>query len=75
MQCEFFQYTVFRHAKFSHGDSNLSSRQFLQLPQWPFKTTLAIKVVKIDLKIIISLPSSISLKQTAAKSGSILFNI
>jgi hypothetical protein len=34
------------------------------LPYQPLKMTLAIKVVKIDSKIIISLPQSKSVKQT-----------
>ncbi len=36
----------------------LSSRQFSILPQQPQNMTLAVKVVKIDWKIIISLPQS-----------------
>jgi hypothetical protein len=46
----------FRQAKFAHGGSILSSSQFLLLHQQPLKMTLAIKVVKIDLKIIIWQP-------------------
>jgi hypothetical protein len=46
----------FRKAKFAHGDSILSSSQFLLLPQLPQKMELASKVVKVDLKIIASLP-------------------
>ncbi len=38
--------------------------QFLLLPQWPLKMTLAINVVKIDSKIIISLLWSNSSKLT-----------
>jgi hypothetical protein len=55
----------FRKAKSANGGSILSSSQFLQLPQWPLKMTLAIKVVKVDSKIIISIRFSfISVKQT-----------
>ncbi len=35
----------FRQAKFADGGSILTSSQFLQLPQLPLKTTIAIKVV------------------------------
>jgi hypothetical protein len=44
----------FRQAAFAYGDSILI--QYLVLAQRPLKTTLAIKVVKIDSKIIILLP-------------------
>ncbi len=46
----------FRQSKFAYGDSILSMSQLLLLPQQPLKATLAIKVVKIDSKVIISLP-------------------
>jgi hypothetical protein len=55
----------FRQAKFSYGGSILSLSQCLLLPQLPLKTKLAIKEVKIDSKIIISLTCSKSAKQTA----------
>jgi hypothetical protein len=45
----------FRQAKFANGGLILSSSQFLLLPQLPQKKKLALKVVKIDLKIILSL--------------------
>jgi hypothetical protein len=46
----------FRKAKFAYGGLILSSSQFLLLPQLPLKMELASKVVKVDLKIIVSLP-------------------
>ncbi len=46
----------FRKAKFAYGGSILSSSQFLLLPQLPQKMELASKVVKVDSKIIVSLP-------------------
>jgi hypothetical protein len=46
----------FSKAKSAKGDSILSSNQFLILPQLPQKIKLASKVVKVDSKIIISLP-------------------
>jgi hypothetical protein len=46
----------FSKAKFDNGGSILSSSQFLILPQLPQKIKLASKVVKVDSKIIISLP-------------------
>jgi hypothetical protein len=52
-------YSVFQEfskAKSANGGSILSSSQFLILPQLPQKIKLASKVVKIDSKIIISLP-------------------
>ncbi len=55
----FLPYSVFHRfgqAKFAHGGSILSSGQFLLLPERPLETTLAIKVFKIDSKIIILLP-------------------
>ncbi len=44
-------------AKFAYGGSILSFSLF-SLPQSHLKTTLALKVFKIDSKIIISLPWS-----------------
>ncbi len=44
----------FRQAKFAYGGLLLSPSQYLLLPKQPLKTMLTIKVVKIDLKIIIS---------------------
>jgi hypothetical protein len=41
----------FGQAKFPDGGSFLGSSQFLLLPQLPLKTTLGLKVVKIDSKI------------------------
>jgi hypothetical protein len=58
----------FRQAKFAHGGLILSSSQFLLLPQQPLNITLAVKVVKIDFKIIISLPKSKPAKQTVEKN-------
>jgi hypothetical protein len=46
----------FSKAKSANGGSILSSSQFLILPQLPQKIKLASKVVKVDSKIIISLP-------------------
>ncbi len=46
----------FRQDKFAYSGSILSSSQFLLLPQLPQKMELASKVVKVDSKIIISLP-------------------
>jgi hypothetical protein len=46
----------FRQAKSANGGSILSSSHFLVLPQLPQKMELASKVVKVDSKIIISLP-------------------
>jgi len=45
----------FGQAKFAYGGSILGSNQFTLLPQLPLKTVQVLKVVKIDLKIIISL--------------------
>jgi len=42
-------------AKFAYGGLSLGSNQFRQLSQVPLKSTLNLKVVKIDSKIIISL--------------------
>ncbi len=52
-------YSVFQgfsKAKFANGDSILSSSQFSILPQLAQKMKLASKVVKVDSKIIISIP-------------------
>jgi hypothetical protein len=57
----------FRQAKFSYRCWILSSSQFLLLPQGLLKTTLTIKVVKIDSKIILIYWSK-SVKQIAVKS-------
>jgi hypothetical protein len=46
----------FRQAKSANGGSILSSSQFLILPQLPQKKKLDLKVVKVDSKIVISLP-------------------
>ncbi len=46
----------FREAKSADGGSILSLSQFSILPQLPQKMRLASKVVKVDSKIIISLP-------------------
>ncbi len=46
----------FRQAKSANGGSILSSNQFLILPQLHQKMMLTSKVVKVDSKIIISLP-------------------
>ncbi len=46
----------FRQAKSANGGLILSSSQFLILSQLPQKMKLASKVVKVDSKIIISLP-------------------
>ncbi len=48
----------FRQANFPNGGFILTSSRFLLLPHQPQKMKLASKVVKIDLKIIISLPQS-----------------
>jgi hypothetical protein len=53
------KYSVFQgfsKAKSANGGLILSSSQFLILPQLPQKIRLASKVVKVDSKIIISLP-------------------
>jgi len=47
---------TFGQAKFAYGRSVLGSSQFTLLPQIPLKMMLDLKVVKIDSKIIISLP-------------------
>ncbi len=52
-------YSVFQgfsKAKSVNGGSILSLSQFLKLPKLPQKIKLASKVVKVDSKIIISLP-------------------
>jgi hypothetical protein len=46
----------FRQDKSAYGGSILSSSKFLILPQLPQKMKLTSKVVKVDSKIIISLP-------------------
>ncbi len=46
----------FNKAKSANGGSNLRWSQFFILPQLPQKIKLASKVVKVDSKIIISLP-------------------
>jgi hypothetical protein len=54
-----WSYSVFQgfsKAKSANGGLILSSSQFLILPQLPQKIKLASKVVKVDSKIIISLP-------------------
>ncbi len=56
----------FRRTRFAYGDSILSSSQFLLLTQQPLKMTHAKKVVKIGLKVIISLPWFKMAKQTVA---------
>ena len=51
-------YSVFQgfsKAKSANGGSILSSSQFLLLPQLPKKMELALKVVKVDSKIIVSI--------------------
>jgi hypothetical protein len=56
---DFERYSVFqgfRQAKSANGGSILSLSQFLILPQLPQKMKLAAKVVKVDSKIINSLP-------------------
>jgi len=45
----------FGQAVFADGGSILGSTQLTPLPHLPLKTTLNLKVVKIDSKIIISL--------------------
>jgi hypothetical protein len=47
----------FGKAKSANGGSILSSSQFFIMPQLPQKIKLALKVVKVDSKIIISLPN------------------
>jgi hypothetical protein len=46
----------FGQAKFAYGGLVLGLSQFSQLPQLLLKTTLDLKVVKTDLKIINLLP-------------------
>jgi hypothetical protein len=55
MKC-YIVFHRFRKAKFAYSGSVLSSSQFSILPQLPQKMKLASKVVKIDPKIIVSLP-------------------
>jgi len=45
----------FGQPKFAYGGLIFGWNQFALLPQLPLKTTLDLKVVKIDSKIIISL--------------------
>ncbi len=62
-------YSVFHRfgqAKCAHSGSFLSASQFLLLPQLPQKMKLASKVVKTDLKIIISLHYSILHKKVSS---------
>jgi hypothetical protein len=54
----------FMQAKSTYGGSILSSSHISLQPQLTLKTTLAIKVVKIEWKIIISLPWSKLVKHT-----------
>ncbi len=64
--CVMLWYSVFqgfRQAKSANGGSILTLCQFLILPQLPQKMKLASKVVKVDSKIIISLPK-ISIPET-----------
>ncbi len=58
---------------FVFGGLILRSSQFLLLPQQHLKMTLAIKVVKIDPKIIISIPQSKLVKQTVWSSKCMCF--
>ncbi len=58
-QTGFMLYSAFQgfsKAKSANGGSILSSNQFLILPQLPQKIKLASKVVKVDSKIVISIP-------------------
>jgi hypothetical protein len=58
--CFCHSYSVFQgfsYAKFAYGGSILSSSQFLILPQLPQNMKLTSKVVKIDPKIIVLLPT------------------
>ncbi len=64
MYLEINVFDQLRQDKFAYGDSILSSSNFLLLPKQPLKTMFAIKVDKIDSKIIISVPLSKSVKQT-----------
>jgi hypothetical protein len=52
-------YSVFQGS--ANGGLILSSSYFLILPQLPQKMKLTLKVVKVDSKIIISLPKSLKL--------------
>ncbi len=57
---DLLSYSVFQGfslAKFAYSGSILSSSQFLIEPQLPQKMKLTSKVVKIDPKIIVSLPT------------------
>ncbi len=55
-----------------HSVLILSSSQFLLMPQQPLKLTLAIKLVNIDSKIIISLPWSKSVNQIVSTTATTL---
>ncbi len=62
----------FRQAKFAYGGLILSSSQFLQLPQLPQKMELASKVVKVDSKIIVSLPEILIRETHCTSSQSVI---
>jgi hypothetical protein len=62
--CTYSVFQEFSKAKSANGGLILSSSQFLILPQLPQKIKLASKVVKVDSKIIISLPKIKSQKLT-----------
>jgi hypothetical protein len=53
----------FRQAKFDYGGLVLSLSQYLLLPQLPQKVELTSKVVKVDSKVIVSLPE-IQIRET-----------
>ncbi len=53
----------FRQAKFAYDGSIFRSSQYSMLTQRPLKVTLALKVVKIDSKIIIQIPGFKLVKQ------------
>jgi hypothetical protein len=55
-ECYYSVFQGFSKAKSANGGSILSSSQFLILPQLSQKIKLASKVVKVDSKIVISLP-------------------
>ena len=54
----------FGQAKFAYGSQVSGSSQFRLLPQLPEKTKLALKVVKINKKVIISRHESKSVTHT-----------
>jgi hypothetical protein len=62
----------FSKAKSANGGSILSSSQFLILPQLPQKIKLASKVVKVDSKIVISLPK-IYIPETHCRTVKMVF--